>query len=306
MRVLVTGASGLLGLNLALEAAKTHTVFGLVNSHSLDTQEFTILQGNLLEPGTVERILDQTQPDWVIHCAALAVVDACESDPVQAQQLNSELPAKLAEHVARGGARLLHISTDAVFDGQQGNYSEHDSPNPLSTYARTKLAGERRVAQVDPQAIIARVNLYGWSLIGQRSLGEFFFTNLSAGREVMGFTDVFFCPLLANDLANILLEMLSLKLTGLYHVVSPECLSKYDFGVRLARKFGLDEELIQPRSVEQAGLTAARSPRLTLRTEKLVNALGHDLPDIATGLESYYQLYQLGYPERLLRLATGR
>jgi dTDP-4-dehydrorhamnose reductase len=306
MRVLVTGASGLLGLNLALEAAKTHTVFGLVNSHSLDTQEFTILQGNLLEPGTVERILDQTQPDWVIHCAALAVVDACESDPVQAQQLNSELPVKLAEHVARGGARLLHISTDAVFDGQQGNYSEHDSPNPLSTYARTKLAGERRVAQVDPQAIIARVNLYGWSLIGQRSLGEFFFTNLSAGREVMGFTDVFFCPLLANDLANILLEMLSLKLTGLYHVVSPECLSKYDFGVRLARKFGLDEELIQPRSVEQAGLTAARSPRLTLRTEKLVNALGHDLPDIATGLESYYQLYQLGYPERLLRLATGR
>jgi dTDP-4-dehydrorhamnose reductase len=118
----------------------------------------------------------------------------------------------------------------------------------------------------------------------------------------MGFTDVFFCPLLANDLAHILLEMLQKGLSGVYHTVSSECLSKYEFGVRLARRFGLDASLIQPTSVAQAGLKAARSPNLTLRTGKLTAALGHPLPSVSTGIEKFYQLYQQGYPQRIRQL----
>jgi dTDP-4-dehydrorhamnose reductase len=299
MRILITGASGLLGLNLALEAASQHTVFGLVNQHNLRTQAFKVVQANLLEPGTIQAVLDETQPDWVIHCAALANVDACETDPQQAAQLNSEIPRKLAQYVARGGARLVHISTDAVFDGQRGDYSEDDTPHPLGVYARTKLEGELAVAQANPDAIIARVNLFGWSMSGQRSLGEFFYYNLQAGKSVMGFTDVFFCPLLANDLGQILMRMLALRVSGLYHVVSSECISKYAFGVRLARRFGLEENLIHPASVNQAGLKAARSPRLTLKTEKLAQALGAPPPDLSTGLERFYTLYQQGYPQRI-------
>ena len=303
MRILVTGASGLLGLNLALSAAGqaggSHLVFGTVKDHALQTSAFTVMQTDLIEPGAVERLLDQTQPDWVIHCAALANVDTCEADPEGARQLNSELPAKLARHVARGGARLVHISTDAVFDGQRGKYSETDLPNPLGVYARTKLEGERLVAEANPEAIIARVNLFGWSLRGTRSLGEFFFYNLSAGKGVRGFTDVFFCPLLANDIAPILLHMLEKRLSGLYHVVSRECASKYEFGVRIARRFGLDESLITPSSVAEAGLKAARSPNLTLRTDKLAAALGTPPPDLSTGIDGFYRLYQQGYPQKI-------
>jgi dTDP-4-dehydrorhamnose reductase len=299
MRILITGASGLLGLNLALEAASGHTVFGLVNQHGLHTQAFKVVQANLLEPGAIQAVLDETQPDWVIHCAALANVDACETNPQQAAQLNSEIPGKLAQYVARGGARLVHISTDAVFDGQRGDYSEDDTPYPLGIYASTKLAGELAVAQANSDAIIARVNLFGWSMSGQRSLGEFFYNHLQAGQSVMGFTDVFFCPLLANDLGHILMRMLELRLSGLYHVVSRECISKYAFGVRLARRFGLDENLIRPASVNQAGLKAARSPRLILKTDKLALALGAPPPDLSTGLERFYTLYQQGYPQRI-------
>lgn len=302
MRILVTGASGLLGLNLALEAARQHQVFGVVHEHGLQTDAFSVLQADLLAPGAVERLLEETRPDWVIHCAALARVDACESDPDRARQLNSELPGKLAHHVARGGARLVHISTDAVFDGQHGGYTEEDEPNPLSIYARTKLDGERRVAAADPQAVIARVNLFGWSLSGERSLAEFFFYNLQAGKPLKGFTDVYFCPLLVNDMAPLLLEILEKQLGGLYHLVSSECLSKYEFGVRLARRFGLDETLIEPASVAQGGLKAARSPRLTLRSDKLARALDRPLPSISTGLDHFYTLYQQGYPQQLLKL----
>jgi len=309
MRILVTGASGLLGLNLALSAASVsgggHLVFGTVKEHVLKTDAFQAIRTDLLSPGAVERLLDQTQPDWVIHCAAMANVDACEAEPEQARQLNSELPARLATCVARGGARLVHISTDAVFDGQRGGYSEEDAPNPLGIYARTKLEGERGVAEANPQAIIARVNLFGWSMSGSRSLGEFFFYNLGARKRVLGFTDVFFCPILANDIAPILLQLLEKDLSGLFHVVSRECASKYEFGARLARRFGLDESLITPTSVANGGLKAARSPNLTLRTDKLVAALGEPPPDLSTSIEHFYTLYQQGYPQYLKKMEKG-
>ena len=87
MRILITGASGLLGLNVALESANQHKVYGQVNRNAIQTDAFTVLNANLVEPGAVDRILDRTQPDWVIHCAALASLEACENDPELAWEL---------------------------------------------------------------------------------------------------------------------------------------------------------------------------------------------------------------------------
>ena len=303
-RILITGASGLLGLNIALEAAKEHRVFGQVNSYRLNTAAFSTIQADLLVPGAIQRLIEDTQPDWVIHCAALANVDLCETNPQQAQQLNSEVAAELAQFVARGGARLIHVSTDAVFDGQKGGYSEQDAPNPLGVYARSKLAGELAVAKANPQAIIARVNLFGWSLTGKRSLAEFFFNSLSGKKPCMGFTDVFFCPMLANDLGMVFMKMLEAGLSGLYHTVGSQPLSKYQFGVQVARRFGFDESLVIPTLVGDSGLRAARSPNLTLRTDKLIHALGEPLPNVSTGLEKFYTQYQQGYPQQIRRLVA--
>lgn len=297
MRILVTGASGLLGLNMALEASQQHEVFGSVNSNVIQTTAFTVIQSDLTVPGALEKLIDESQPEWVINCAALANLEACEANPALAEKLNSELPEKLANYVAKGGARLVHISTDAVFDGKHGGYTEEDQPNPLSLYARTKLKGEQVVLAANPQAIVARVNLFGWSLSGKRSLAEWFFNNLSAENSIMGFTDVYFCPLLTNDLAKILLKMLDIGAQGLFHVVSSECSSKYDFGVRLARLFDFDETLIRPALVSEAGLAAVRSPNLTLNSDKLSTELGVSPPDLKAGLEHFHTQYQSGYPE---------
>ncbi|MBT3392135.1 MAG: SDR family oxidoreductase [Chloroflexi bacterium] len=305
MKILVTGVSGLLGINIALEAAQNHDVVGIVNRHPLKTQAFSVQQVDLRTPGTVERLFDNVQPDWVIHCAALANLEACEKDPELAGELNIDLPRKLARYVARGGARLLHVSTDAVFDGVTGNYTEEDAPNPLSVYAQTKLAGERAVQEANPDAIIVRVNLFGWSLLGQRSLAEFFFYNLQAGASVKGFTDVYFCPLYANDMAHIFLQMLSKGLSGLYHVFSSDHMSKYTFGVEIAQKFALNPELIAPIAVSAAGLRATRSPNLTMSVDKLIHDLGTIPPTISTGLERFHQHYQQSYPQ-MLREMTRR
>jgi dTDP-4-dehydrorhamnose reductase len=296
MRILVTGASGLLGLNLALEASQQHEVFGSVYENEILTRSFKVLQSDLTEPGALEKLVDTCDPEWVINCAALANLEACEANPALAKKLNSELPEKLANYVAKGGARLVHISTDAVFDGTRGNYTEEDKPNPLSVYARSKLDGEQAVQHANPDAVIARVNIYGWSLSGRRSLAEWFVNNLSAENSIMGFTDVYFCPLHVKHLAKILLLMMERELKGLYHVVSSECCSKFDFGRRLAGLFSLDESLIEPYSVSESDLTAARSRNLTLKAAKLNNALGVNTPGIDTGLEEFFNEFEIGYP----------
>lgn len=319
MRILITGASGLLGLNLALETAQggpagnvpsdaahsdeRHTVFGVVNQHVLHTDLFKVIKADLLVPGELERLLDQTQPDWVINCAALAILDACETNPELARQLNTEMPRKLAAIVARSGARLLHVSTDSVFDGERGDYSEEDTPEPVNTYARTKLAGEQAVTQTNPDAVIARVVMYGWSMSGKRSLAEWFLNNLRSGNSMLGFTDVFFCPLWVNDLAKLFLMMLSNGLKGLYHVVSPKSTSKYHFGVAISRQFELDESLITRASMAEAGLRTVRAPNLTLRSDKLAHDLGINLPTWEDGLPYFYDQYRQGYAQLLQKMS---
>ena len=303
-RYLVTGASGLLGLNMSLWLSRTHTVIGAIRQPELAGTPFEVVVTDLAEKGAAGRLVEQARPDVILHCAAMAIVDECESQPELAQRVNGDLPGELAALAARHSIPMVHISTDAVFDGEKGHYKEEDAPHPLSVYARTKLAGEQSVASANPQATIARVNFYGFSLYGKRSLGEFFVNNLAAGQPVNGFTDVQFCPLFVLDLAGLLVEMVEKRLHGLYHAVSSEALSKYEFAVRIARKFGLDEHLIAPISVLQGGLKAARSPNLTLDTGKLRQALGHATPDQDAGLEKFHQVYRNGYVQKLMAYAN--
>jgi dTDP-4-dehydrorhamnose reductase len=166
-------------------------------------------------------------------------------------------------------------------------------------YAETKRSAERAVLEAHPGAIVARVNFYGWSASGTRSLAEFFVNNLSAGSPVRGFADVTFCPMLVNHLAGTLMGMLERRLQGLFHAVGPEPISKYEFGLRIARKFGFDEALITPESVEKAGLAARRAHNLNLSVDKLSTALGEPLPSFSTGLEMLHTQFVEHYPQKI-------
>jgi dTDP-4-dehydrorhamnose reductase len=304
-RFLVTGASGLLGLNLALKLAQEHDVTGVIHQPELEGTPFEVLVTDLSLPGEAEWVLEHCLPEVVIHCAAMAIVDECEKDPSRAMSVNADLPGRMARLAAEMGARFIHISTDAVFDGVKGDYQEEDTPNPLSTYARTKLAGEIAVMAENPDALIARVNFFGWSLRGNRSLAEFFYNNLSAGKEVNGFTDVIFCPLLVQDLIDLLFIMNEKLLTGLFHTVGSEKISKYDFGVQLAKKFGFDPALVKPVSVKEGGLAATRSLNLNLDTHKLSAELNRSLPQVTMGLDRFHELWENGYPNTLRGFLAG-
>ncbi|MDP1546167.1 MAG: SDR family oxidoreductase [Anaerolineales bacterium] len=298
-RILVTGVSGLLGINFAQEMTGRHDIVG-VDRGKLSRAPFRILKQDLLDAGAVDFILDATRPAWVVNCAAIADLDACENDPGLAQRLNTDLPRQLARACKVRSIPFVHVSTDAVFDGEKdGIYTEEDAPNPLGVYAKTKFEGEQAVLTENSSAIVARVNFYGWSLGGRRSLAEFFFNNLSNNKSMSGFTDVVFCPMLVNDTARILVKMLQKKLSGLYHLVGPQAMSKYQFGVEIARRFSLKEGEISPKSILSSGLLARRAHNLWLSTHKLSTDLGEDLPEFSTGLDEFYTQNQQGYPQKI-------
>ena len=282
-----------------MEAVREHEVIG-VDRGKLKSAPFQVLKADLLHSNAIHSVMDATRPDWLINCAALADLEQCEEYPDRARILNAEIPGVLAKLCAKRNIRFVHISTDAVFDGtKEGVYTEEDEPSPPGIYSQTKLDGERAVRGVNPQAIIARVNFFGWSLGGQRSLGEFFVHNLSEGKNVNGFTDVVFCPMLVNHTARLLLEMLGRNLSGLYHVVGAQAMSKYQFGVEIARTFGLRENLISPNSVLSSSLRAKRSHNLWLSIHKLSTDLRSEIPSFSTGLAEFYTQFQQSYPQKI-------
>lgn len=202
-------------------------------------------------------------------------------------------------------AAFVYVSTDSVFDGERGNYSEDDQPAPLSVYAKSKWRAEQEVLCRHSSPLIVRVNIYGWNAQPKRSLGEWILEDLRTGQLVRGFADVYFCPMLANDVAEVLLAMLDRRLSGVYHVAGSERISKYDFATRVAKTFGLAADCIVPTSVVEARLPAPRPRDSSFNTEKVRTALGRPMPDVDTGLRRFLQLRENGYRNQLKSFLIG-
>jgi dTDP-4-dehydrorhamnose reductase len=282
-----------------MQAQGQYRVTGLYCRHVLQLEGVDIVGGDLSRPGEAARIIGMSKPDWVVHCAAATNVDDCEHDPETAFRLNRDMAYLVAEAAHAGGARFVHISTDAVFDGKRGDYTERDAPNPINVYGRSKLEGEQAVLDANPDALVIRTNLYGWSAQPKKSLAEWFLANLESGNSCYGFADISITPILATDLAGLILQMLEKDLHGHYHVAGGECINKYEFGVKLARTFDLDPDLIQRAGVEKAGLAAPRPNRLCLSGEKIEQTLGINLPGLEHGLGRLKSQRETNYPDQL-------
>lgn len=299
--LLVAGASGFLGRTLALEAlASGRRVTGSVNRHAAaDQPGLAVVTADLTVPSAAKRLLRHLEPKWVVNCAAVANVDECERDPERARALNVELPRALAAACAEAGVGLVHMSTDSVFDGERGNYSEDDEPAPVNVYARSKLEGERAVHEVLPAALVLRTNFIGVSPSRSVGLADWIASKLESGERIRGFADVMFAPLLVNELARLVLAAIDSELQGLYHASARDACSKYDFGCRLARALGFDSTLIDRATLADAKLTARRPLNTSLSSSRLERALGRPMPSIESAIAGYVALHGAGYASRL-------
>ncbi len=298
-RLLITGASGLLGANLVLAAHEEDEVIAVYHRHPIELEGVPSLSADLCQPGRAKELFNRFQPDWVIHCAADTSVDELEDDPERAFRMNRDMAGNVAEAAKETGAKLVHISTDAVFEGREGPYREGDPTEPVNVYGKSKLAGEHAVQVVCPESLIIRTNIFGWNAQPKTSLAEWFLEQLKAGNTCPGFIDIKFSPLLVNDLGKLILAMLSEDLSGVLHVPGADCISKYDFGISIARLFGYNPDQIIPTVADDLGFIAPRPARTCLLGHKIERALGIQLPAIEDGLIRFRELRETGFTARL-------
>jgi dTDP-4-dehydrorhamnose reductase len=300
-RILITGATGLLGQVVTTDLGQVHEVTALVHNRRFVGPTPVQVAVDLTEGKLAQRVWATERPDLVIHTAALASIDLCEANPDLARVLNCEVAGTVARLCRDHGSKLVHISTDAVFDGSAGPYREDDAPLPVSVYARTKLDGEKACLDVLPDALVARVNFFGPSGPPRRGLACFFLDSFSRGEAVNGFVDVEFTPAYSRDLGELLIEAAEAGISGIRHFGGRDRLSKYDFGRLVAEVFGYDSTLVRKASVDVLGTPARRISHLSMDSRLLASELGRPMPSPREGLERMRDDLAGGYEARLVR-----
>ena len=300
MKLFVTGGSGLLGSNLALEFQRAgHRVTATQRRHRVHIPGVSAAVCDLTVSAELSRVLAAARPDCIVHCAAATDVDWCEAHAEESLRINAEVPVAIARLASRLGARMVHISTDAVFDGVAGGYVESDPPCPINQYGRGKALAEAALLREMPDALILRTNLYGWNLQPKKSLAEWVLALLEGNCVVPGFGDVVFSPVLCNNLAGWILNLLDAGRSGIFHVASCDRASKFEFALQLASVFGLNQELVRESSVAESELTARRARNTWLCAGKMAAVTGRRLPSIREGLETFRTLRESGFLQTL-------
>lgn len=302
MKILLAGASGLVGSAFARLAAEAgHEVVGIVGQYSGELVGLTRrLPLDLTDPAATARAVEAERPEVIVNAAAMSEPAACELDPTRSEAMNVTLPARLARLADRGGARLVHISSEQVFDGTQtAPYRVTDAPRPINLYGRQKVASERTVlaAAGARTAIVRAPLLMGDSAGGRRALHERLLADWAAGRTARLYVDEFRQPCTAANLARVLLELAGRpELTGVFHWAGAELVSRHALGLRVREHFALPEGAAPIAATQRADVPDAarqRQPCLALD----LSPLGEQLKTRAETIEQ--QLATLQVPPAL-------
>ena len=264
----VTGAGGLIGHHFAAAAAR----LGRWNVIPLTRTDL-----DLLDQSSVAARFQSEQPAVVVHCAAMSKTPACHANPQLARRTNVDATRQLAELLADG--RFIFFSTDLVFDGRRGNYTETAEPNPLHVYGETKVAAETDVRR-HPRHLIVRTSLnFGTSPTGDRSFNEEMLAAVRSGRKLSLFTDEFRNPLTVDATVTAVLELLLAGATGTVHVAGDRRLSRWEIGEFLARRHPELRGMIAPESL-RSYQGPPRAPDTSLDCSKAHRLLGRIIPGL--------------------------
>jgi len=291
MKVLVTGSSGMLGKDICgtLDSDR-HDVFGVSKEIGHSLRNDRQFQGDLTNQDFINDVLEKVEPDVIVHCAAIVNVDECEKNRELVHNVHVRSTEALASY-RPGNVRFIYISTDSVFDGKTGNYSEDDDTHPLNYYASSKLEGEKAALKNNPNSVILRTNIYGFHIPPGKSLTEWAIENFRLNKTINGFNDTIFNPLYTRQLALTIRQcFMNDDVCGIWNVASEGSLSKYEFLVKLARTFNYSESLVVQNSMENVTFTAPRPKKTFLNTSKLKSTFNVVL-DLQSGLENYKEDY---------------
>lgn len=283
----VTGGSGLLGNAVARAAQTSYKVYANYGNHLPSLPGVELVKLDIRDLDQTLAAIERVKPAVIIHTAALRSLDFCEAHPEDTQAVNVIGTENVAKAAARCHARLIHISTESVFDGKKGMYKEDDVINPVTVYGKSKLEAEFRVAQFAADYVIARTSgLYGWSQFG-KSLGEFVLGDLRARKSLQMFVDSFLSPTFVGNLSAALLEVAGTKYSGILNLSGSERCNRFTFAKELAKVFGLNEALVLPSSVGEVQMKVPRMKDSSLDVSKASAMLKTRLLNVRDGLVAF-------------------
>jgi dTDP-4-dehydrorhamnose reductase len=275
--ILLTGGSGLLALNWAAAMRDRFDVVLGMHERQVSLEGTRSQQVDLQSVDRLVRVLEELRPRLVVHTAGFTSVEQCEARPDQARHVNAELAGNVARASARLGIKLVHVSTDHLFDGEHAMADESQPVKPRNVYASTKAEAEQRVLDADPDALVLRTNFFGWGPAYRRSFSDTVLEALRGGKRMGLFQDVFYTPILAGEVAWAAHELVDRQAAGIFNVVGDERVSKHEFGLRLARAFELDSSIIEASSIADRPALVNRPRDMSLSNRKLRDVLGRKL-----------------------------
>jgi dTDP-4-dehydrorhamnose reductase len=279
-KLLITGGSGLLAVNWAHKVNGNYQVVLALHRRKISIVGIETIDIHELKE------CHSSDIDIVINTIGLTSVEVCQENPNFAYETNVKTISNIANFCKDNNIKLVHISTDHLFDGTQSYYSEEDKPVPINVYARTKSEAEQLVMNVYPDTLVIRTNFFGNGTNYRQSFSDTILEALQNNQEIELFNDVFFTPILIDELVKKVHQLISIKATGIFNVVGNERLSKYEFGLQLAKVFGLNNTLIKPISISDRQGLVARPRDMSLSNVKLRRILKQNLPSLTKQLEA--------------------
>lgn len=288
-KLLIIGGSGLLGSTLTEYALSDYDIHITYNKNLPQNTDVKSVRVDLLNERTkIIDLIASLKPNVVVHTAAHPSVDLCETDHHTADLLHVDITKDITDVCRKINSKLFYISTDAVFGGEFGKkYTEEDLPNPINYYGKTKLAAEKIVLNDLDNVILRTSVVYGWH--NRSRFTSWILGNLREKKPVDPFSDQYNTPTLVDDLAKSILEIIRLRISGLYHAAGKTCLNRYEFAVEMADRFGYDKNLIKPVTAAQKKQDAPRPTYTCLDSGKLERLTNYQFCDTKRGIALIYE-----------------
>lgn len=278
--MLVTGSSGFVGKNIVNQLGKEYEMVGISSTPAPTTN----VVADLLSEG-LESILDETNPDVIVHCAALPNVDYCEENPGEAHKQNVETTRRLANWTMSKDRTLVFLSTDYVYPGVSNNYDEKSEVRPLNVYGKNKLEAEGLVKEVRKHIILRTTAIFGYDVGGKNFLMQML-TN-DKPRNVP--SDQVSNPTDVRWLVHVMDKMLNREIYGTYIASGSEPMARSDFAFTICEVFGKDASLLKAVKTSELGQKAPRPLNNGLNPSKLCTLLGEEMPPVRKCLHRIYE-----------------
>ncbi|MDH3312844.1 MAG: dTDP-4-dehydrorhamnose reductase [Nitrosopumilus sp.] len=272
MKFLVTGSAGLIGSQVIKDLTlENHEVYSCYHNNKPICGN--PLQLDLTNQDKIIKTIQEIKPDSIIHLAAMTNVDLCETQQELAHLINVKSTEILAKQAAKLDTFFVYVSTDYVFDGKKGKYSEDDSTNPLGYYGKSKLKAEKVLNKLASNWCIARTSTPFGTHSNKKSFPIWIKENLEAKKEIPVLIDQFTSPTYVPNLSKMLIEIAKRKISEIIHTAGASRISRYELAILVSEKLHLDKELLKPVQISQMNWNAQRPKDSSLDVSKAAEIL---------------------------------